>query len=150
MQASGLAGFTPFTCSSAFGGNPVYLFTLLLASPAPQQSRWGAAASPGLQFWKPSFTFGGQKSLMAVTFLVYQYGRRYFHFTALFVYPFPLAFTCMGLMTVPSQFPPSTHRISFSLRWLSTFLMQEPLFSLTFINSAHSLTSFLCQTETGQ
>ena len=41
MQASGLAGFTPFTCSSAFGGNPVYLFTLLLAPPVPQQSRWG-------------------------------------------------------------------------------------------------------------
>jgi hypothetical protein len=34
------------------------------------------AASVGSQFWEPSFTFGGQKSLMAVTFLVY--GRRYF------------------------------------------------------------------------
>ena len=31
---------------------------------------------PGSQFGEPSFTFGGQKSLMAVTFLVY--GRRYF------------------------------------------------------------------------
>ena len=59
-------------------------FLVHLAScipPAPQQSRWGAAASCGLQFWEPSFTFEGQKSLMAVTFLAYWYGRRYFHFT---------------------------------------------------------------------
>ena len=49
--------------------------------PAPQQSPWGMAASAGLQFWKPSFTVGGQKFLMAVTFLVYWYDRRYFHFT---------------------------------------------------------------------
>ena len=31
------------------------------------------------QFWETLFTFGGQKSLMTVTFLVYWYGRRYFH-----------------------------------------------------------------------
>ena len=31
------------------------------------------AASSGLHLWEPSFTFGGQKSLMAVTFLVYRY-----------------------------------------------------------------------------
>ena len=34
-----------------------------------------------MQFWEPSFTFGGQKSLMAMTFLVYWHGKRYFHFT---------------------------------------------------------------------
>ena len=50
-------------------------------SPAPQQSPWGVAASAGSQFWETLFTFGGQKLLMAVTFLVYWYGRRYFHFT---------------------------------------------------------------------
>ena len=38
---------------------------------APQQSPWGLAASTGFQFWEPSLTFGGQKSLMAVTFRVY-------------------------------------------------------------------------------
>ena len=50
--------------------------------PAPQQSPWGeVAAPPGLQFGELLFTFGGQKSLMAVTFFVYEYGRRYSHFT---------------------------------------------------------------------
>ena len=40
--------------------------------PAPQQSPWGeVAAPPGLQFGELLFTFGGQKSLMAVTFFVY-------------------------------------------------------------------------------
>ena len=38
---------------------------------APQQSLRGMAASAGSQFWEPSFTFGGQKSLIVVTFLVY-------------------------------------------------------------------------------
>ena len=36
------------------------------------------------QFWEPLLTFGGQKSLMAVTFLVYWFGRRYFHFTGVY------------------------------------------------------------------
>ena len=40
----------------------------------------GAAASTGFQFREPSFTFGGQESLMAVPFLVCSYGRRHFHF----------------------------------------------------------------------
>ena len=40
----------------------------------------GVAASVGSQFGEHSFTFGGQKSLTVVTFLVYGYGRRYFHF----------------------------------------------------------------------
>ena len=33
----------------------------------------GVSASTGSQFGEPSFTFGGQKSLMAVTFVVYWY-----------------------------------------------------------------------------
>ena len=41
------------------------------------------ATSSGSQFWEPSFTFGGQKLLMAVTFLVPWSGKRYFHFTVL-------------------------------------------------------------------
>ena len=47
----------------------VHLASCILA--APQQSLLGVAASAGSQFWEPSFTFGGQKFLMAVTFLVY-------------------------------------------------------------------------------
>ena len=35
----------------------------------------------GSQFGEHSFTFGGQELLMAVIFLVYQYSKRYFHFT---------------------------------------------------------------------
>ena len=31
-----------------------------------------------VSFWKLSLTFEGQKSLMAVTFLAHQYGRKYF------------------------------------------------------------------------
>ena len=50
---------------------------------APQQSLRGVAASAGSKFWEPSFTFGGQKLLMVVTFLVYWYGRKYFHITVL-------------------------------------------------------------------
>ena len=50
-----------FPCSSCF-----------LHPPAPQQSPWeGVATPPGSQFGEPSFTFGGQKSLMVVIFLVY-------------------------------------------------------------------------------
>ena len=43
---------------------------------APQQSPWGVAAYAGSQFWEPSFTFGGQKSLRGVPFLVCWYGKR--------------------------------------------------------------------------
>ena len=42
-----------------------------LHSPTPQQLPWRLAASSGSPFGEPSFTFGGQKSLMAVTFLVH-------------------------------------------------------------------------------
>ena len=65
------------------GSNTVSLVTLRssvwlpLSFPwAPQLSPWGAVSSAGLQFWEPSFTFRGQKSLMAGTVLVYWYGRR--------------------------------------------------------------------------
>ena len=56
------------------GANPVSLFTLLLAFPQFLSNHHGGewvAASAGLQFEEASFTFGGQKSLIAVTFLVY-------------------------------------------------------------------------------
>ena len=33
-----------------------------------ERGGWGVAASFGSQFWEPSFTFGGQKLLIAVTF----------------------------------------------------------------------------------
>ena len=46
--------------------------------PAPQQSPQGVVAPAGSQFGEPSFTFGGQKSLRAVTFLVYWYSRDIF------------------------------------------------------------------------
>ena len=68
--------------------NPVSLFTLrsgrwlLLAYSqllSNHLDRWQHPLD--LSFGEPSFTFGGQKSLMAVTFLVYWHGRRYFHFT---------------------------------------------------------------------
>ena len=38
--------------------------------PAHQQSPWWVVASAGLRFWEPSFTFGGQGMLIAVTFLI--------------------------------------------------------------------------------
>jgi len=87
MQVSGLAGLVPFISTSATWNNPVSLFTLrsgrwlLLVLPqllSNHRGRWQHRLD---QFWERSFTFGGQKSLMAVTFLVYWYGRSYFHFT---------------------------------------------------------------------
>ena len=51
--------------------------------PAPSCSAitLGGGGICSSQLGEPSFSFGGQKSLMAVTFLAYWYGRRYFHFT---------------------------------------------------------------------
>ena len=52
------------------GTNPLSLFTLHLAFSqflSDGDAGQGMAASTGSQFWEPSFTFGGQKS---VTFLV--------------------------------------------------------------------------------
>ena len=54
------------------GANPVSLLTLFLASSQLLSNHGvGMAASAESQFGEPSFTFEGQKSLMAVTFLVY-------------------------------------------------------------------------------
>ena len=51
------------------GANPVSLFTLLLKFPQLLSNHpW---AWQHLHFGELSFTFGGQKPLMAVTFLVY-------------------------------------------------------------------------------
>ena len=44
--------------------------------------RWITMAGGGIcwiELWEPALTFGGQKSLMAVTFLVYWFGSRDFH-----------------------------------------------------------------------
>ena len=69
MQASGLTESIPFT---AIWGESCFLAHFPSCIPlAPQQSQVGVAASAGSQFGEPSFTFEGQKSLMAVTFLVY-------------------------------------------------------------------------------
>ena len=90
MQASGLAEFIPFTCTSAIWGQIQFpcsprgmqpLKFLLDFSQLLSSHLEGVAASVRSQFWEPSFTFGGQKSLMAVIILLYWYGRRYFHFT---------------------------------------------------------------------
>ena len=64
------------SCAPQLSGvNPVSLFTLFLAFPL---LLWitmgeGVSASTGLQFGQLSITFGGQKSPMAVTFVVYWY-----------------------------------------------------------------------------
>ena len=44
--------------------------------------RWITMAGGGIcwiELWEPALTFGGQKSLMAVAFLVYWFGSRAFH-----------------------------------------------------------------------
>ena len=70
IQASGLTEFISFICTSAIWGQSCLLVHLASCNPpAPQQSLWGVAV--GSQFGEPTFTFGGQKSLMAVTFLAY-------------------------------------------------------------------------------
>ena len=59
------------------GANPVSRLTLrggrwlLLAFPQLLSHHHGGWQHPLDQFWEPSFTFGDQKSLMAVTFLIY-------------------------------------------------------------------------------
>ena len=65
------------------GANPVSLFTLLLAFCQLFYNHLRLWQHLLDQFWELAFTFGGQKSLMTVTFLVYWYGQRYFHFTFL-------------------------------------------------------------------
>ena len=50
-----------FTHTSATQGQSCFLIHLApCIPPAPQQSPRGEATSSGLQFWEPSFTFGGQ------------------------------------------------------------------------------------------
>ena len=51
--------------------NPVSLFTLLLGITVEGMGVGGVAAPTGSQVGELSFTFEGQKSLMAVPFLVY-------------------------------------------------------------------------------
>ena len=64
------------------GANAVSLFTWLRAFPQLLSNhRRGVETSTGSQFGGPSFTFGGQKSLMAVMYFVCWYGWRSFHFT---------------------------------------------------------------------
>ena len=67
-----------FSCFPCFLHSPELL----------RNHRWGevvvvaiSAGSVLRAFWEPSFTFGRQKSLMAVISPVSQYGRRSFHFT---------------------------------------------------------------------
>ena len=109
-------------------GQPVFLFTLLLACPpASQQSPWwwwlvGGLATPGgSQFGELTFTFGGQKSLMAVTFFVDWYGRRYFHFTPS-ISQRPLNFS-KYLNTWPFQ-AAMMHKILLTL-WIFDFLSES-------------------------
>ena len=68
----GLTAIIPFRCMLATWGQSRFLVHLAsYFPPAPHQSPCGVAASTRSQFGEPSFTFGGQKSLMPVTFLVY-------------------------------------------------------------------------------
>ena len=53
------------------GANPVSWLTLLLAITMEEMGVGGVAAPAGSQFGEFSFAFEGQKSLMAMPFLVY-------------------------------------------------------------------------------
>ena len=71
MQASGLTDSFLSYAPQLSGGQS--LFISLRAFPqlfSNHHGGWGVAACAGLQFGEPSFTFGGQKSLMAVTFFI--------------------------------------------------------------------------------
>ena len=78
MQASGLTELIPFICPQLSGAKSCFLspkgWPLLVSTPHPsnqasQQSLLVVAASAISHFGEPSFTLGGQKLLMAVTFL---------------------------------------------------------------------------------
>ena len=75
MQASGLTALVPYAPQLS-GADPVSLFTLLLAFPQLLSSHHMGGSICWISAWGALITFGGQKSLMAVTFLVYCYGRR--------------------------------------------------------------------------
>ena len=115
MQASGLTGFIPFICSSAIWGQPCFPVHLkkqqMAASCIPQllSRHHGGWQYPLDQFWEPSFTTGDQKSLMAVIFLVYWYGRRYFHFANSWKKPNP-EHSCMF-------FPEMSHHLFLTYSW---------------------------------
>ena len=73
-QASWLNEFIPSYAPQLSGAKSWFLFHLeewqvaaSCISPAPQQSPQVVAASAKSQFWEASFTFGSQKSLMAMT-----------------------------------------------------------------------------------
>ena len=80
MEASGLTEFIPFIYISAIWGQILFPCSpegvpdgcfLNSLHPSTSAISVGVEAFGGLQFGELSFTFGGQKSLMAVTFLVY-------------------------------------------------------------------------------
>ena len=87
----------------------------MAASCFPQllSNHHGGWQHPLDQFWEPSFTYGDQKSLMAVTFLVYWYGRRYFHFTNSWKKPNP-EHSCMF-------FPETSHHLFLTCSWSPDF-----------------------------
>ena len=119
MQASGLTWFNPSICSSAIWGQPCFLAPLkerqMAASCFPQllSNHHGAWQHPLDQLWEPSFTTGDQKSLLAVTFLVCWYGRRYFYFTNSRKKPNP-EHSCMF-------FPEMSHHLFLTCSWSPDF-----------------------------
>ena len=72
MQASGLTEFLPFICTSAVWGQPVSFFTFFPAFPNSSTVTVGGGRGNihWITFQKRSFSFGGQKSIMAVSRLL--------------------------------------------------------------------------------
>ena len=72
VQASGLTEFLPFICTSAVWGQPVSFVTFFPAF--PNSSTITVCGGRGnihwITFQKLSFSFGGQKSIMAVSRLL--------------------------------------------------------------------------------
>ena len=127
MQTSRLTEFIPFICTSWSGATRFLVHLASCMPPASQQSPWwwwlvwGLATPGGSQFGELTFTFGGQKSLMAVTFFVDWYGRRCFHFTSS-VSQRPLNFS-KYLNTWPFQ-AATMHEILLTL-WMFDFLSES-------------------------
>lgn len=80
MQVSGLIALVPYAPQLS-GADPVSLFTLLFALPQLLSSHHKGGSICWISAWGALTTFRGQKSLMAVKCPVYEYARRYFHFT---------------------------------------------------------------------
>ena len=83
MQVSGLTEFIPFICTSAIWGQILFVCLFFNFSHPPGlfsihcrggDCRRSAGSQASCPFWEPSVTFGGLKSLMAVTSL---FGRRH-------------------------------------------------------------------------